>query len=1812
MDHKTQKMPSRLLCLCLVAVMLLAMVPVITPTAEAVSAGQKLYLEPGWFASDGAAIWAYFFGSGNPTWVRMTKNTSNGYFEATVPSGGYTTVIFNRADPNISNGSFDTDWNQTGNISLPTDGKNLYKLESNSWSTYSGGSTTPTTPPVTTNAYYLIGYINGSNYNGTDKYPFVNGSLTVTFTSVSYVYVRNNSGKEYMTAGYPGDSATSAKLYDNSTITNDNKLRVPANVAVTFTLTENSDGTLTLSYTTSGSDTPTTPTTPTVPTTPSVVDIPQGNFPAANENTIYLGTTFYDYYTDHEVNGNNRDTYGNFSMGHDCWVPFRKFDTALSDYYSTSNARVPIYTGHFQPEWNDDKNKPWGWPFAKAGLSLYGFKDGQAYGTTSQDQKYFMSVNNGNMNTYPSLNWLDAAAQGIVHSQLVNDTLMIPNKSNGTIVSPYFDAAFLNGNNSQNKKIGHVYNNVKFPFKKTTNAEGIEVWQFDSEKTVLQMQQESGGAYFLQELTSGKGGFFNMNSSGKKQSKYGFFPFNDTAKCDGNAARYNYGYGTRIDVKFNLTKDGKIDGQDIIFRFSGDDDVWVFIDGQLALDIGGSHGKVTGTLNFASMTSKVSRVKDSGGARGNNIEGDDKVRPFSITGKNTDEHTLTMFYMERGMWESNMMLEFNFFPVPETSMTVKKNWEVNDASDIGEITVQLQSKDGANSWANVGEPVVLSGANTIQDRATGEWLYSFTGLDVDLQYRVVELREDGSIIPNGSLTDNDLIVTYGTVNGNADVGYSQTITNKSMPLGHLRVTKAVANGSTGAWTDDEFEIHVDIGGAAYDGQYTVEGTNGRTAEAANGIIKLKGGETAVIDVKPDSSYYVTEVSGRSPDYMASYTASVTSGTAPTCTTTGVSGTLASDASASVTITNNEVGNQAVVVDFGIPVDIDLVDNILGKMSGSVVAVGNKFTNPGFSDVAPPDGMKTTYTGKHGTASIVTVGGVSKIRYTPADMNMNTTDVIGYGVKYNETEGEAYYYSNVTVIPAANIYYEDSFLNFSNATGGTNANGNWVKESSQTSATQAQDRPGVNNALGDLDANNVYGFDKAYENCTTFSLDSAHKVTVNKDTGSNTNAPKATFTFSGTGFDVVSLTDSISGCLWVNVKDASGNQVRSIVVNNYYGYTYGLYNVTYTFDGAHWQMSVDSKAGSNATEKKANKPANAVVNQTVSGVEYVWVVDKNAADCLYQVPVIKVDGLTYGTYNVEMKVVYLASQDMQKKNSYTVWLDAIRVYNPAKNDAASNNAYEQDGESNPFFTTVKSLLVGPGDFKAGTDEVNGTVFVDGKASGVTIAEYDNQGPNNETYLEKNNGIAFKLRHTSTSSTAPVVNLQIGAKLAKGTSATMSFQQGLMGGEKSINLTTSTNMFYKIGAVNWTKVNGVWESDPILIWCSDAANGSILSLTDIKATGRDATNINVVAVAAASDDFTSSGAGMYVLYDTEVGDLIDDVLGFEEEQVDRKITLKYPTLSLEGEVKYNFYYTVENIDVAVEDMGLITWSAKPEDASIVGAEDVIPGAVYNADAGEYMVRTNGIPAKKLADNLYFRVYAKLADGTYVYSPLTYYSAKFYAYERLKNSESADTKALCVALMNYGTAAQIHFGYNTENLMNAELTAEQKALVNAYSADMIDALPAVDAAKAADFVSNGGFSTGYPSVSFEGAFAINYYFVPNKAIDGDLTLYCWDLETYNSVDKLTADNATAKIVMSQTITGEYFATYTGIAAKQIDDAVFVAGVYESEGVRYSTNVVAYSVGAYCADKVVNGSDTMKAFAAETVVFGHYAEIYFDNLQK
>ena len=418
-----------------------------------------------------------------------------------------------------------------------------------------------------------------------------------------------------------------------------------------------------------------------------VVDIKPAEF-TEEANTKYVTSTLYDYYTDYELNGNNRDNYNYNEYGkasHRNWVTFREFDQALSDYYQVAKAEYPIYTGHFQPEGSPEFSQ-----IAET-LKLFGYNN---------NFNRFMAINNSQYNEdHKGNTHYDYAYQGLVASTTNADGAPLLNGAASAIVEPHFNKDFLLGENSKKAKLGEVYENVKFPFTKVKNLFGnetdVDYWCFDSKDTTLYLKQDSGhnsdSKYFLQK-SDDRERSVNVNASSAPQNgQYGYFPFNETA-TRGVATTYNYGFGTKLQMDFTLTDDGKVETTvngkkektSIKFFFSGDDDVWVFIDGQLVLDVGGAHGKVSGLLEFGkadeknnSVTAYVSRVK-TGGTSGSDKDDKNGNRPVkTVTYKGEDikfyaqgttlddldkgqKHTLTMYYMERGMWESNMAVAFNF------------------------------------------------------------------------------------------------------------------------------------------------------------------------------------------------------------------------------------------------------------------------------------------------------------------------------------------------------------------------------------------------------------------------------------------------------------------------------------------------------------------------------------------------------------------------------------------------------------------------------------------------------------------------------------------------------------------------------------------------------------------------------------------------------------------------------------------------------------------------------------------------------------------------------------------------------------------------------------------------------------------------------------------------------------------------------------------------------------------------------------------------------------------------------------------------
>lgn len=319
----------------------------------------------------------------------------------------------------------------------------------------------------------------------------------------------------------------------------------------------------------------------------------------------------------------------------------------------------------------------------------------------------------------------------------------------------------------------------------------------------------------------------------------------------------------------------------------------------------------------------------------------------------------------------------------------------------------------------------------------------------------------------------------------------------------------------------------------------------------------------------------------------------------------------------------------------------------------------------------------------------------------------------------------------------------------------------------------------------------------------------------------------------------------------------------------------------------------------------------------------------------------------------------------------------------------------------------------------------------------------------------------------------------------------------------------------------------------------------------------------------------------------------------------LTLKAPTLEFKDMICITAFYTAENIS-GVQEMGMITYSSEVDLWSVDTAEHVIPGAIYDPVSRRYRSSSQGIHAKYLGDTVYLAVYAKLSDGAYVYSKLASYSAVQYATNQLQNSTDAGLKQLVVAMLNYGAAAQTHFDHNLSALANASLSIDQKALPNAYNSDMVSTVVSASVSKQGSFANNQGFAKRYPAVSFEGAFCINYFFTPNyEPVDG-ITLYYWNIADYNAASVLTADNASGSIKLEGSGTGEYRGDILGISAKNLSDAVYVAATYESNGTTWTSGVLGYSIGAYCAGQSAKGG-TIANLAMATAVYGYHAKQYF-----
>lgn len=731
-------------------------------------------------------------------------------------------------------------------------------------------------------------------------------------------------------------------------------------------------------------------------------------------------------------------------------------------------------------------------------------------------------------------------------------------------------------------------------------------------------------------------GFYPLENLGYEQPGL----LTKTSVIDGN--NRNGDFTLRGESQFVYNKDSNL-----YFTFTGDDDVYMYINGVLALDLGGAHGRNNKTVNLNDLDPTKYGLKEGQVA------------------------TFTFFYMERCSDASTFGIETNM--------------------ELVQRAINVEKKAYDTSYAN--------------EYASGTAVINRTTVAYDL----IVTNKSNSPMSQIKLTDTDSLHSEnGREYGKAELGYG--------------VTTPSVTPST--WADPEGRGTVALGQGNGYVLFITDSTGTEVANTRKSLSSLQdlSNEIAGLTLPAGQSLHVRFLTATTKindskilDYINTVEVSAT-----------VGGQALSDkASHELYSYNAKDTGRTYVVDFGLPLKIEGIFD-----TGAQSNIGDVSLSPKNEQ-------------KYGTVTIAPSGFDTTLTYTrTADKTINEPETITLDVVYKIGNSNIKLEKTLTIIPASNVYYEDSLAAFTNGKGAAkdakwsivDNNGNETTEG--TAPTQA---------LEQLGSSGIYGKDAAYNSSSMLSMGTAHKVTVtaamleayNGGNKGNFAWPTAQFTFKGTGFDIISLTNNKSGAIFVDVyagSKAEGTAEKKYVVNNYYGYTY--------------------ENGE-------------------------WIVKQNASDTLYQIPVMKITDLAYGEHTVVIKVAYSEYFDTASKNEYSFWLDAIRVYNPMGKDYD----YTADNEGYPQYIKLRDEL-------AKTAETNkGVVFIDGAAN-ASIADYANFGPNNEVYLMKGQAISFKVPEND-----KIASIQIGAKAPNG-NTTMTVTGTNDKALATEALSTATEMYYQI--------------------------------------------------------------------------------------------------------------------------------------------------------------------------------------------------------------------------------------------------------------------------------------------------------------------------------------------------------------------------------------------------------------------------------
>lgn len=1127
-----------------------------------------------------------------------------------------------------------------------------------------------------------------------------------------------------------------------------------------------------------------------------------------------------------------------------------------------------------------------------------------------------------------------AAAQGLVGKKLVNGKMVDPNNEN--VVLPYFSGEEIHPYNTdreidKNKNLSEYYNNLQFPFKQTMDKNGVITYSYDSGSDYAVYYDFDNNSFYESNQYI-QNGTTNDSTAPTK----GFYPLN---KPGDSREAVNMGFGTEFTIPFTLSKDGKINGQDITFNFTGDDDVWVFIDDYLVLDMGGAHRMASGTIDFAKKNVTVERAftpdksttaawKD-GATRANqtsteslktfaDIETDNGNTFADIMADDSKVHTLKMFYMERGMIDSNMSVSFNFSPIP-SGLTLSK--DVNTASVNDGLKSVVETKDNFDFTVTDTDTRTeytyekdYDGTRTekktttngvVEGLADNVYAKNFaykdadddgnTGLKIGTDFTITETENSNydtiwfvTDISTGETKDrgDGLVSNFKLGDATSDVtkvNYNVNFVN-TPKVGTVNITKAW-NGTVPETLKEEafpFKVEVDLDGAAkkdeystYALKYTVDGNEFYTD--ADGNFKLKCDQTAAFEGIPTgATVKVTETTttdSKSWEVSGSDEAvskPVTETSNETLTITNATKTKTSDKVIYV-----EAGKDT----FYKPAEV-IKDYIVTVPNPSE---GLNYTDKGFNGAEPGKSYTAKYTGSNsdgaivnGTITVLTYQATDKVyvfdyglesdiaetnknndglfqggtfyneeatgdmattaklgTITPAEENTQTTissgsnnaidsdgkadspvtfkpvafmdkvenytytaDITKKGEKLdpNNPETGTTVNGKIKTMPANVVYYEDNFANEVTVTdkdGVKIVNSTPIKLSQSNSQTE------------------LYGHDDAYAN--TENNDSA---------GSSTEMPvgaKATFTFRGTGFDLISRTSGTSGSIVYKVKNMDTNTVA----------TYGAVDTYY-----------------------------------------------NNGD-LYQLPVVSITDLKYGTYEVTLLV---PKSSMEKASTF--YLDGVRIYNPLNdNDKKEKDASYIKNEVSAKTTSIRKMILGNCEItEKGIKDSSGKYITSAEVKGSkssilycaedeggvvslsffgevnqedmdqgapatfssSLAEYLRRGPSNEVYLTGTTGIGFVVKADGTADStlqveAKKVDMSTESGYTAATDTTLSMVTKTTDGYAKMKISainTKTAMYYNIPVKNAIPLE---DGSYLVVLTGTATDKQCISLTNLKQKG-----------------------------------------------------------------------------------------------------------------------------------------------------------------------------------------------------------------------------------------------------------------------------------------------------------------------------------------------------------------------------------------